>query len=59
MSEQEAIMELDKYCYERTYGINDFEVNHMNADKTLCLFLRSLGYNDLVDAYERIEKEYS
>ena len=31
----------------------------MNADKTLCLFLRSLGYNDLVDAYERIEKEYA
>jgi hypothetical protein len=59
MSEQEAILELEKKCRYKPYGSNDFEVNHINADKILCEFLRSLGYNDLVDAYERIEKEYT
>lgn len=37
----------------------DTEMGHIHADDVLCTLLRNLGYNDIVDAYERINKCYS
>lgn len=54
MDEKEAILELNKLT--TTF---DIEKNHLDADKILCSFLRKLGYNELVDAYKRIEKWYA
>ncbi len=33
--------------------------NHVDADAVLCSALKSLGYNELVEAYHRIFKWYS
>ena len=37
----------------------DVEGGHMIADKILIKFLRSLGYDDVCDAWEQIDKWYS
>lgn len=37
----------------------DPERNHSNADELLCLLLKELGYTDIVEAYEKIEKWYA
>lgn len=36
----------------------DQEKAHINADDILCEILIKLGYSDLVDVYNRIEKYY-
>ena len=38
---------------------DDFEVAHGEADHLLCEFLKSLGYNDIVEAYNKVGKWYS
>jgi polyhydroxyalkanoate synthesis regulator phasin len=38
---------------------DDTEEAHIEADKLLCSFLRELGYDELVDAFEDIDKWYS
>ena len=38
---------------------NDTEANHSNADTLLTDLLIELGYDDVVDAYEMIEKWYA
>jgi len=35
------------------------EVHHVLADDVLCAFLRHLGYGDVVDEYEKVEKWYA
>ena len=37
----------------------DTEMAHLYADEVLCRLLRNLGHNDIVDAYENIEKWYA
>ena len=37
----------------------DTETGHVVADEILCKFLASLGYQDIVDAYEKIDKWYA
>lgn len=60
MDEQDALIMLQKQCCTKTeFGTNDFEANHLQADKILCSFLRCNGYSELADAYERIEKEHA
>ena len=36
----------------------DVEAAHIDADKILCAFLRSLGHGDVVDEFEKVEKWY-
>lgn len=38
------------------YG--DTEYKHESADEILCSVLRHLGYNELVDSYEGVDKCY-
>ena len=39
--------------------LGDEEVTHSNADDILCKLLVSLGYKDVVDEWEKIDKWYS
>ena len=38
---------------------SDEEVLHINADRLLCDMLRKLGYDDVVDLYDKIHKYYA
>ncbi len=38
---------------------SDTEKAHTMADDILCDFLRGLGYDDLVDAYEAVDKWFA
>lgn len=54
MTEQEAIAKLRERCYS-----GDVELDHSNADEILCEFLRGLGYFDLVEEWDKVEKWYA
>ena len=43
----------------RIDAVFDIEMAHIHADAVLCTLLRNLGYDDIVDAYESIDKLYS
>lgn len=40
-------------------GNSDVGIAHSTADEILCRFLISLGYNDVVEAWEGVEKWYA
>jgi len=44
---------------ESFYENRDWETPHREADKALCLFLLSLGYPKIVEAWEKAHKSYS
>lgn len=54
MTKQEAIEKLNAL-----YKHGDTEAAHGEADDVLCELLRSLGLDDVVDAYSKIEKWYA
>lgn len=37
----------------------DNEISHCRADEILCAFLRELGYGEIVDVFESIDKWYA
>lgn len=37
----------------------DIEINHIAADNILCSILRLLGYDDIVEEFDNINKWYS
>lgn len=37
----------------------DTEAAHCDADDLLCALLRALGYGDVVDEYEKVDKWYA
>jgi len=37
----------------------DIEINHYNADDVLCELLESLGYNEIVTEFKKLEKWYA
>jgi hypothetical protein len=47
-----AIKALQEKC-------RDLGVDHSSADKVLCQLLRSLGYDEVVNEYELIDKWYA
>ena len=54
MSPEDALIELLKLK-----GESDIETAHSEADDILCGVLIGLGYDDLVQAYNDIEKWYA
>ena len=54
ISEESAILAIQTECFT-----DDEEIDHKRADAILCEFLRSLGYNDLVDEFDRVHKWYA
>jgi hypothetical protein len=37
---------------------DDIELGHIEADKVLCELLASLGYEDVIKAYDKVVKWY-
>ena len=54
MSREEALSKLKELV-----GSRDIECAHAYADDVLCDLLKSLGYQDVVEAYEQIDKWYA
>lgn len=54
MTREEAIAEL-----QRIAKSDDIEVAHSHADLVLCELLNTLGYQDVTDAWDYIEKWYA
>lgn len=54
MTREQAMNEL-KLAQES----DDTESAHADADKALCLLLRALGYDDVVDEWQKVKKWYS
>ena len=38
---------------------SDIENAHSTADDMLCLLLKALGYSDVVEAFDKVEKWYA
>lgn len=55
MTKEEAIKKLNRAA-EIT---DDTEVAHGEADRILCKLLISLGYKDVVAAWEKVDKWYA
>jgi hypothetical protein len=53
VSKEQAIEELKEIAKR-----HDAEANHLSADGVLCELLRSLGYGDVVDEYDKIEPKW-
>lgn len=53
MTKEEAIAKL------KAIDNDDPEMGHLEGDKILCEFLVSLGYKEVVDAWEELDKWYS
>lgn len=56
--EQEALDKLDAII-DRQRGRSDKEEDHSQADTILCEFLRDIGYEDIADRFDKINKWYS
>ncbi|WP_428945255.1 hypothetical protein ACQK5W_04025 [Pantoea sp. FN060301] len=54
MSRDEAINKL-----KVLQNLSDIEVAHANADDVICDLLISLGYEDVIFEYEKIDKWYA
>jgi hypothetical protein len=54
MTREEAIARLKEL---QTGG--DIEAEHSDADEVICMLLVSLGYQDVVDEWNKVEKWYA
>jgi hypothetical protein len=54
MDRQKAIDEL-----KIAQGNGDTEAAHSSADEVLCRLLSALGYQDVVDEWEKVDKWYA
>lgn len=54
MTREQAIDQLKKQ-----QGSGDYEVAHGEADAVLCELLVALGYQDVVDEWEKVPKWYA
>jgi len=54
MTKEDALAALAK-CQEN----RDTEMAHSNADEVLCALLIELGYDDVVDEYDKVHKWYA
>jgi hypothetical protein len=55
MTREEALVKLTKLHADSA----DTERDHWDADDILCDLLRALGYDDVVEAWDKIDKWYS
>ena len=54
VTREAAIVELKNW-----QTVTDSEAAHAEADDVICDLLRELGYGDVVDEYEKVDKWYS
>lgn len=58
MSPEEARRELENIINIQNYE-HDTEQHHMDADDTLCELLSYLGYDDIVNLYQQVDKWFA
>jgi len=54
VTKEHVLSELERFAKS-----SDTEGAHVDADQILCEFLKSLGYDDVVSAFNRIVKWYA
>jgi hypothetical protein len=54
MTPEEALAKLTELQASR-----DYEDSHITADEILCDLLKSLGHQEVVDAFNKLEKWYA
>ncbi len=52
--EEKWINHIREFCFT-----GDTESDHLEADNALRLLLVSLGYNDLIEQYDKVKKWYA
>ena len=57
MTKEQAVIALQ--IIERESKRGDTEVAHGKADDILCQFLEQLGFREIVDAWDRVDKWYA
>jgi hypothetical protein len=56
---EQALKELEEIvARQKRPDVIDDEHDHLEADRILCVILRSQGHNKIVDTYESISKFY-
>lgn len=58
-SKEETVKEYNTRLFLAVRSSKDEEFAHMKADKILCDLLVELGYEKIVDEYNKVEKWYS
>lgn len=53
------LLYIDLFCGARCQSIGDIEIAHIEADGVLKALLNSLGYEDVVKEWEKVEKWYA
>lgn len=56
MTKEQALKELEDCRTGK--GFMDAEGTHSHADDVLCEFLKHLGHNDIVDAWEAVQPKW-
>ena len=54
MTREQAIKELEEW-----QSCGDYEIAHSRGDDILCKLLKTLGYEDVVEAWDEIPKWYA
>lgn len=54
MTREQAIEEL-----KNAHANGDTEMGHADADSILCKLLAALGYSDVVEEYEKVDKWFA
>lgn len=54
MTPEEALVALQPLA-----DVGDAEIAHVQADDILCALLRFLGYDDVVEAWQKVDKWYA
>lgn len=52
--EDKYITEFKELCFT-----GDIEIDHFKADCVLCKLLIELGYNKIIEVYDKVKKYYS
>ncbi len=55
---EELVRETKVKLIEQGYN-NDTESAHVNADNIICYFIEKLGYKEIVDLYNEVDKWYA
>ena len=55
MTKEQALQQMQRLVDEGA----DTEGDHMDADRILCEFLKTLGHGDLVDVYDELDRWFA
>ena len=59
MISDKYVVRLKKIALAQSTSLKEIETNHADADEILCELLKELGYSEIVQLYESIEKIYA